>query len=140
LFDLFCPGVHALVDGASIDRSYNGITMITDYHESFGSMRLWFERVPDKPNTYTIHTRKGAAPLPFGDPGEITFSNHDPDNPCSLPSEQLLAIHAACSKILHASGAGEYLEKLLRDRDEINVLAEDGSTGLEVLWIARGLQ
>jgi hypothetical protein len=98
LFDLFCPGVHALVDGALIDRSYNGITMILQYHRSFGSMRMWFEEVPDKPNTYTIHTRKGA-PFLFGDPGEITFKNHDPNNPRSLPSAALLAVHAACCKM-----------------------------------------
>ncbi|KAA8912884.1 hypothetical protein FN846DRAFT_772846, partial [Sphaerosporella brunnea] len=141
LFDLFCPGVHALVRGALIDRSYNGITMILQYHRYFGSMRMWFEQVPDKPNTYRMHTRKGSPspPLQFGDPGEITFKNHDPNKPHSLPSAALLEVHAACCKILNASGAGEYLEKLLRDLDEIDVLAEDGSTGLEALWIASGL-
>ncbi|KAA8911402.1 hypothetical protein FN846DRAFT_438660 [Sphaerosporella brunnea] len=110
-FDLFCPGVHALVDGASIDRPYNGTTMILQYHRYFGSMRMWFEQVPDKPNTYRIHTRKGAPPpsnsaIPEKLPLKTTISA----NPHSLPHAELLAVHAACCKILNASGAGEYLE------------------------------
>ncbi|EFR04059.1 hypothetical protein MGYG_07065 [Nannizzia gypsea CBS 118893] len=45
------------------------------------------------------------------------------------PSPRLLALHRAIAHILNLSGAGEYIDKLLRDLEEIGVQA-DGSTDL----------
>ena len=60
-------------------------------------------------------------------PDEVTFTSSDPDLfPC--PSPQLLGLHAACAKVTHLSGAGEYIDKFNRDADDLGVLATDGSS------------
>jgi hypothetical protein len=71
--------------------------------------------------------------------GLISFINHDQSANHPLPHPRLLAIHAALAKILEISAAGEYVEKLLRDVEDITCLAEDGSTPLSAVWAAKGL-
>jgi hypothetical protein len=44
------------------------------------------------------------------------------------PSRYLLECHWAVATILHMTGAAETIERLLRDKEEIRVLASDGST------------
>ena len=58
----------------------------------------------------------------------ITFHSADPQIP--LPDPRYLAIHAACAKVCHASGAAEVIEKMLREYEEIPVLATDGSSNI----------
>ena len=41
-------------------------------------------------------------------------------------SADLLRIHASLCQVLHASGAGEAIDKILRDWEQSRVLAEDG--------------
>src|SRR2546423_3414262 len=48
------------------------------------------------------------------------------------PSPRLLAIHRAIGRILHLSGAGVYVERLLRDVDGMDI-QEDGSTHIGYL-------
>jgi hypothetical protein len=38
------------------------------------------------------------------------------------PSPQLIALHAACAKIAHMSGAAEHLEETFRDTEPISVM------------------
>jgi len=45
-----------------------------------------------------------------------------------LPSHVYLEIHAACCRVAHLSGAGEYIDKLLEDLEDTRVLSEDGSS------------
>ena len=58
----------------------------------------------------------------------ITF--HSADLRIALPDPLYLAIHAACAKVCHASGAAEVVEKILRDYEETKVLATDGSSNI----------
>lgn len=46
----------------------------------------------------------------------------------ALPSPSLLAIRAACSRVAHMSGAAEQADQILRDFEDISVMAEDGAT------------
>ncbi|KAI6123723.1 hypothetical protein EDD17DRAFT_1484153, partial [Pisolithus thermaeus] len=46
-----------------------------------------------------------------------------------------LAIHAACAKVTHFPGAGEYIRKILRCMEDTRVLAEDGGSA-ELLLMA----
>jgi hypothetical protein len=59
-------------------------------------------------------------------PDQVEFTSHHPALP--LPNPTYLALHAACAKVAHLSGAGEYIEKTMRDLEEISVLSEDGSS------------
>jgi hypothetical protein len=61
---------------------------------------------------------------------QVTFTSSDPTRYPDLPSPKLLALHAACAKVAHLSGAGEYVDSLDRDRDRLGVLALDGSSSV----------
>lgn len=65
----------------------------------------------------------------------VTFRDNSNNN-IALPSATLLGVHAAIARILHMSGAGEYIERVLRNREGIRVLAEDGSTDVARLLLA----
>ena len=52
-----------------------------------------------------------------------------------LPNPRYLEVHAACCKVAHMSGAAEYLEMMVRDIENIGVLAEDGGSA-DVLMYA----
>jgi len=49
-----------------------------------------------------------------------------PDYPA--PDPRYLRIHAACARVAHLSGAGEYILTVLRDMETTVVLAKDGSS------------
>ena len=51
----------------------------------------------------------------------ITFSTNDP--------EELIALHATCCKVAHLSGAAEYIDRVYRDAERMDVLANDGTAG-----------
>lgn len=64
---------------------------------------------------------------------EVTLRNHSPDfkKNIRLPSMRYLALHAACARVAHLSGAGEYIAKIVRDEEDRTartpVLAHDGT-------------
>jgi hypothetical protein len=45
-----------------------------------------------------------------------------------IPSPKLIALHMACAKVAHLSGAGAYIDKLDGDADDLDVLAGDGGS------------
>jgi len=45
-----------------------------------------------------------------------------------LPNATYLRIHAACCRVAHLSGAGEYMDKTLEDLEDTRVLSKDGSS------------
>jgi hypothetical protein len=66
-------------------------------------------------------------------PDTVTFTTTDPR--LFLPDPRYLRVHATCAKVAHLSGAGECIDKTLKDLDRIPVLAADGSSA-EVLSYA----
>ena len=42
----------------------------------------------------------------------------------------LLEVHASIAQVLHATGMGELMDQILREREEIHHLAANGSTNL----------
>ncbi|KZP20503.1 hypothetical protein FIBSPDRAFT_742124, partial [Athelia psychrophila] len=44
------------------------------------------------------------------------------------PDPRYLKLHAACAQVAHLSGAAKYIDNILRDLEEIRVLANDGSS------------
>jgi hypothetical protein len=64
----------------------------------------------------------------------MTLTSHDPL--VALPRAALFEAHATVAKILHARGPlGEYVEKVLRDRESVRCLAADGSTDIQSLLL-----
>jgi len=134
---MFDPGVSRLVEGPDIDRSYNAITLTVGFHRRFGSLQIYFEAIPGVDHKYAI---KSTLPflvfrprLPIDRTLFIT-----PEHTIDPPMPRLLAIHRACCLILHVSGAGEYIDKVLRDREALAAMS-DGSTELGNV-VSLGLQ
>jgi len=61
-----------------------------------------------------------------GDPLVVEFRSDLKNAP--PPDPQLLALHAACARVAHMSGAAEFFDELERDVEETEVLAFDGSS------------
>ena len=61
-------------------------------------------------------------------PPEVTFTCYD--GRYELPSPELLEMHAAIARILHASGQGYEIDVILRDLGATSLLASDGSTDI----------
>jgi hypothetical protein len=51
----------------------------------------------------------------------ITFANQA-GKPINLPHKYLLKIHAALARVLDVSGAGLYIDHLLRESDDSNLV------------------
>jgi hypothetical protein len=128
---MFDMGVAHLIDGPEIDRPRNALTLSSLFHQYFGDFRVYFEPDPDdqRPHTYRIASFLPALflrdqPLPI--PRTLYLSDNRTIDP---PSHRLLAIHCAIAYILHLSAACEYIDRILRDAEELGV-QEDGSTEL----------
>ena len=53
----------------------------------------------------------------------IVFKSAHPDLP--LPNPAYLRIHAACCRVAHLSGAGEYMDKIREELEDTRVLSND---------------
>jgi len=62
-----------------------------------------------------------------GYPEYVTFTTPDQDK-LPVPSPTYLAIHAACAKVAHLSGAAECIDKLYRDMDDSTTLDPHGAS------------
>ena len=128
---MFDPGIGHLIDGPKIDSPINALTLTLDYHRLFGEFEIFFERT-DIPHQYKVDSTEQSPflrdPL-FPVTRTLTLS---PNRTIDPPSARLLDLHRAIALIMKLSGAGEYIERVLRDMEELDV-REDGSTHLGYL-------
>ncbi|KAI6047011.1 hypothetical protein EDC04DRAFT_2557393 [Pisolithus marmoratus] len=73
-----------------------------------------------RPNEYRLEAIYDSFILRY--PKYVTFSTPDPKK-LPLPSPMYLAIHAACAKVAHLSGAAQYIADIFRHMEDILVLA-----------------
>ena len=129
---MFDPGVIHLIEGPNIDRPTNAITLTHDTHLFFSGFKLYFEEMDSlvyPQHTYRIDSRERYAfSRPEGIPVTRTLF-HSPNNTIDPPSLKLLGIHRAIGLILHLSAAGEHIDQILRDMEELWVRS-DGSAEL----------
>jgi len=128
---MFDPGVIHQIEGVNIDRPYNALTLTHDLHQRFGDLTIYFEPAP---NAAALHTYiiQRTTPYPFFRRPKLPLTRTlftTFDRTIDPPSSRLLAIHRACSLILHLSGAAEFVNKVIRDMDEGSV-ESDGTTEL----------
>jgi len=100
------------------------MTMQHDVHDMFDRLYLWLEET-NVDNCY--HVRCITDNKNFQVPEEITLTSSDPAK-LPVPSPKLIALHAACAKVAHLSGASAYIDKLDQDADDLDVLAGDGGS------------
>ncbi|OTB20190.1 hypothetical protein K445DRAFT_323905 [Daldinia sp. EC12] len=128
ILDMLDAGVTGLIEGTDIDKPRNAITLTHGLHHFFGNFKIFFEPLADQPpHTYKIGSF--LSPYTLRDPAlPVTRTLHLTDS-CIIepPSSRLLAVHRAVAHILKLSGAGDYIERLLRDAEEKGIQA-DGST------------
>ncbi|KAJ5405891.1 hypothetical protein N7465_007175 [Penicillium sp. CMV-2018d] len=131
ILDMFDPGIIHLIDGPKIDSPMNAFTLTLDYHRLFGEFKIYFEHTGIR-HQYRIDSTERSPflrdPL-FPVTRSLTLSPHRMVDP---PSPRLLDVHRAIALIMKLSGAGEYIERVLRDMEELDV-REDGSTHLGYL-------
>jgi len=83
-----------------------------------------------QPNRYKLcASNKGHAAFlrrSIGNRQHATFTSNHPK--ARLPNPKLLALHAACARVAHMSGATEVIDELERDAEATRVLTSDGSS------------
>ncbi|KAI6033299.1 hypothetical protein EDC04DRAFT_2897936 [Pisolithus marmoratus] len=123
---LDCFGHHSLreeLNGTNIHRLENVMTLDPTVHNDFATLKIWFTAM--EPNQYRLEAVDNF--YLYGCPASVTFSTPNPEK-YPLPNPTYLAIRAACAKVAHLSGAGEYIEKVFRRMEDTRVLAEDGGS------------
>jgi hypothetical protein len=128
---MFDRGVIHLIEDSNIDRPLNAKTLRIDLHRQFGSFKVFFESLPQPmhaPHTYQVDTTQRRVLRMAMFP--VTRRLHlSPERTIDPPSARLLAVHCAICKILQLSGAGNYIDRILRDMDD-GAVRSDGSTHL----------
>ncbi|KAG5295952.1 hypothetical protein I7I50_08889 [Histoplasma capsulatum G186AR] len=135
------PGIrsHTNLSADTINDYSNLMTLEASLHTVFGNFEIALDPTSEE-NSYRMMIYR---PIPtllleiLPQPNEnneriIKFEKHAD---YELPNRVLLGTHAAVAKILHATGMAETIEKILRDREELLFLAEDGSTDLKRLLL-----
>ncbi|TFY66796.1 hypothetical protein EVG20_g4297 [Dentipellis fragilis] len=118
-----------------IHRLENILTLSQDLHSVFDMLLLWFEAIEDQPHSYYVRVAEPFVPAPPF-PEKVQFvGKHD----LPLPSPKYLAIHAACCRLAHMSGAAEYAEKIYREEKTLDVLAADGKSAPVLYFLLQHL-
>ncbi|KEP51112.1 hypothetical protein V565_067520 [Rhizoctonia solani 123E] len=110
----------------------NIMTLQTGLRKNFDRLQLWLDPVEGVDNTYTIGRQFPGLRLDL--PQTVTFTTSTPGFP--LPDRRYLALHAACARVIHLSGATEAISSIIEEMEQTRVLSEDGSSAalLEYLW------
>ncbi|KAJ9198957.1 hypothetical protein DTO271D3_1148 [Paecilomyces variotii] len=111
----------------NINECRNAITLNHVLHRNFGKFRIALDPTETEIEYNVLKFRATSfAKLFISSNNEVIFTQHEPRY--AMPSPELLRIHAIIAKVLHASGQAEYIDKILQDRDNMGVLATDGSS------------
>lgn len=100
---------------------------------------IYRSQFPDDPNKYQATGITPNFRLFNGrSKTEVQFHTSDEKgNPIAPPDPWLLKIHAAFTRVVHASGAADHFEAVERDADDYGTLHPNGETDIELLLEAR---
>ena len=122
MFDLTTENI---IRPGKIDTTENTMLLTSNLHYWFGQFLICFDQI--KENQYDVKSWDEVG-SPRSLPLEVTLRKHGIST-ANLPLHGLLKTHKAIGKILHVSGAGESVDRLLRELDEGIV---DGSGGISL--------
>ncbi|PWY91464.1 hypothetical protein BO94DRAFT_462542 [Aspergillus sclerotioniger CBS 115572] len=114
---MFNPTAIPLISGNDIDRPMNALTLTQNLHTLFGRFEITFKYIG--PHTYKIDYVKQDRLLQIVKLPVTRTLYLTPDRNIDPPSVDLLKIHHTIAKILHLSAAGEFIDKFLRDMEEM---------------------
>lgn len=80
----------------------------------------------DTPNQYDLCSDDDLVLKPIPGPKTFTLQSSHPD--LALPDPRYLALHCACAKMAHFSGAVEVVDDIIKELEETQVLASDGAS------------
>lgn len=104
--------------GTKIHRLENVMTLDPGFHWKFDQLKVWFVAT-DEPNKYKLNASDDLQLRGYKE--YITFTTPNPEN-LPVPSSDYLAIHAACARGAHLSGAAEYIDEVYRDMEDTKTL------------------
>jgi len=114
----------AELNGSKVHRLENVMTLVPGFHLKFDQLMVWFVATPEE-HKYKLEAVK---PYILRDyPEYVTFTTPDPVK-LPVPSPVYLAIHAACAKVAHLSGAAECLDKFYQDMEDGTGLDPNGTS------------
>ncbi|KXN84498.1 hypothetical protein AN958_12410 [Leucoagaricus sp. SymC.cos] len=102
----------------------NVMTLVPGFHMDFDQLYIWFVATKEM-NRYKLE-----ASDPFflrSYPEFVTFTTPD-SKKLPVPSPTYLAIHAACAKVAHLSGAAACIDKFYQDMEDRKTLDPDGAS------------
>ncbi|EEQ34601.1 conserved hypothetical protein [Microsporum canis CBS 113480] len=128
ILNMFDYDVGHLINGTDIDRPPNVLSLTPKCRTAFGNFDIYLEAVADQEHTYRIKTFSPTQEMLYGLPvtRKLFLSENYTVEP---PSPRLLALHSAIAHVLHLSGAGEYIDKILGDFEDTGVRG-NGTTEL----------
>ncbi|KAL5638589.1 hypothetical protein ACGC1H_005304 [Rhizoctonia solani] len=99
------------------------MTVQLGLRQNLDLLHIWLDPVEGE-DTYAIGKRyPGLRP---DLPKTVTFTTATPALP--LPDRHYLALHAACARVAHLSGATEAIGSISNEVEHRGVLSEDGSS------------
>jgi hypothetical protein len=63
----------------------------------------------------------------------VTLTTPDPVK-LPVPSRAYLELHAACCRVANLSAAGKYIDSILREMEDIQVLSQDGTSAEALIY------
>ncbi|KAK0213228.1 hypothetical protein DFS33DRAFT_1394025 [Desarmillaria ectypa] len=112
----------------NVHRPENTFTISPEFHDPFDRLQISLRPIKqDDSNTYEIHTYPPDENAEYALPYQVTLTDAT-NGKIPLPSRRYFELRDACAKIAHLSGAGEVVEQLFRDVEDVKVLAEDGGS------------
>ncbi|THU79641.1 hypothetical protein K435DRAFT_697356 [Dendrothele bispora CBS 962.96] len=116
------------LNGQHVHQLGNVLTLDITLHDWMDKLALWFEKAPD-----------GVSSM-YKLPEDVTFTvdqiiqrRLNPESLLTeldlpLPNPTYLHIHASVCRVAHMSGAADYIDFISRAMEQLDVLAEDGSS------------
>ncbi|TFK96672.1 hypothetical protein BDV98DRAFT_575672 [Pterulicium gracile] len=126
--------MHRLV-GGDVNSLGNVLTLAKSLRNLLDDCVFWLEEIDAEPNTYETIShfefldRCSPAPRPriaFAVDPTLLPTQEERDK-LPLPDRGLMAIRAACARVAYMSGAAEHRERILREEEIVDTLAEGGS-------------
>ncbi|KAK3296222.1 uncharacterized protein B0H64DRAFT_432815 [Chaetomium fimeti] len=134
ILNMLDRGVTDVIQGTDIDGPRNAITLSAELHQMFSNFQVFFEALSGREHTYRVQTFVEPYIMPDL-PVERTLYLSE-SRSIEPPLPRLLALHSAIAHILHLSGAGIYIDKIVKEL-EWRDTREDGTTELGQLVALR---
>ncbi|KAF8805443.1 hypothetical protein BYT27DRAFT_7169584 [Phlegmacium glaucopus] len=126
---IFAESTNSSIESGSakvFHRLENVMTLTLAFHAHFDQLSIWFVAT-DEENKYKLEAIATKAYILRDYPEYVTFTTPDAVK-LLVPSATYLAIHAACAKVAHLSGAGECIDKFYRDMEDGRTLDPNGAS------------